>query len=257
MVVGKACRSLRPRIVATMLIATLAIMGPARAQWAVVEIGPTQFNTQLTQINTYLQQLQSYTENGLQAQRWYQTYQHYQQQLVRMQGIIKSFGLPSGQSLRPVAEDFLVADRCGGGLSLANLLHAMSPRRDGDLVAQQRELCVRMQRLQNTRYNETVKLLAETLPRMEAQVRSIDAARKRDNDNGTVDASAQATLQTMADIQRDMQEWSSRMDAYDRFLDAARDAQKQLAQMALRGERNPIGTVVKTRALKAALEAGN
>lgn len=250
-------RSMRHAAMAAVIVGILGVSGPTRAQWAVVEVGPTQFNTLLTQINTYMQQIQSYTEYGLQAQRWYQTYQHFQQQLVRMQGIIKSFGLPAGQTLRPVDPDYLVADRCGGGVSLGAVLRALAPRRSDDIVRQQRDICIQLQRLQNTKYNETVELLTKTMPQIEAQTKAVAEMRARDNNNGTVDASAQAALQTLADMQKEMQEWNGRMDAYDGLAAALRDSQRQLAQMALKGERNPIGTVVKTAALKAALKVGN
>lgn len=245
------------RLVAVVLAALIGAGSHAGAQTLTVEIGPTQFNTWLTQFNTYLQQIQAYTEYGLQAQRWYQTYQHFQQQLVRMQGIIKGFGLPAGQTLRPVDPNYLVADRCGGGISLGTVLHALAPKRSDDVVRQQRDICIQLQRLQNTKYNETVELLTKTMPQMEAQTKAVAAMRARDNDNGTVDASAQAALQTLADMQKEMQEWNGRMDAYDGLAAALRDSQRQLAQIALKGERNPIGTVVKTNALKAALKVGN
>lgn len=250
-------RVLRHALAATVLTVTLGFVMPGRAQQLTIEVGPTQINTSLTQLNTYMQQIQAYAEYGLQANRWYQTYAHFQQQLVRMQGIIKSFGLPTGQTLRKVDADYLVADRCGGGLSLGNVLYALAPKRSDDLIQQQRAICVQLQRLQNTRYNETVELLAETMPKMEAQVKLVSDMRKRDNTNGTVDGSAQAALQTMADMQKEMQEWDSRMDAYDGLAAALKESQRQLAQMALKGDRNPIGTVVKTAALRAALKVGN
>lgn len=245
------------RLAAIVLAISIGAGSHAGAQTLTVEIGPTQFNTSLTQFNTLLQQLQSQAEFGLQAQRWYQTYQHFQQQLVRMQGIIKSFGLPAGQTLRPVDPNYLVADRCGGGLSLGNVLLALAPKRTDDIVRQQRDICIQLQRLQNTKYNETVELLTKTMPQIEAQTRAVAEMRARDNNNGTVDASAQAALQTLADMQKEMQEWNGRMDAYDGLAAALRESQRQLAQIALKGERNPIGTVVKTAALKAALKVGN
>jgi hypothetical protein len=252
----KLAQSLKLTIAAAAFTTGLGVASVARAQLFTVEVGPTQFNTLLTQMNTYLQQLQSYTEYGLQAQRWYQTYQHYQQQLVRMQGLIRSFGLPMNQELREVDPNFLVADRCGGGLSLSGLLLAIAPKREGDVVAQQREICVQMQRIQNTKYNETVRFLKSTVPAMEAQVKRIADMRSTDNNNGTVDASTQAAVQTLAELESQMQSWSARMDSYDRYTDTLKETQRQLAQMALKGERNPIGTVVKTSALKAALKVG-
>ena len=41
---------------------------------------------------------------------------------------------------------------------------------------------------------------------------------------------------------------------YDRYLVAVGDAQKGLAERALRGERRALGTVVQTAALKHALD---
>lgn len=248
---------LRAGLAAALLATALGMSASVKAQWAVVEVGPTQLSTFMTQINTYLQQFQAYTEYGLQAQRWYQSLTHMQQQLVRMQGLIKSFGLPPNQPLREVDPNFLVADRCGAGFSLSGVLQAITPRRDGDFISQQREICAQMQRIQNTKYNETVKFLRETVPAMEAQVKAVESMRGADNNNGTVDASAQAAMKTLADMESQMQSWSARMDSYDQYIGTLKETQRQIAQMALKGERNPIGTLVKTGALKAALEAGN
>lgn len=241
---------------AIVLGAALAAAVPARAQLTTVEIGPTQFNTLLTQINTYLQQLQAHTEYGMQAQRWYQTYQHYQQQLVRMHGLIKSFGLPANQELREVDPNYLVADRCGGSFSLSGALYAIAPKRDGDYVAQQRSICAQIQRLQNIKYNETVRFLKLTVPAMEAQVKQVEEMRRTDNSNGTVDASTNAAVKTLADLESQMQSWSARMNSYDQYIGTLKETQRQIAQIALKGERNAVGTIVKTSALKAALEVG-
>lgn len=236
-----------------LLVAASGLSAPVRAQWIVNDPVHT-FQNILTQLKDMAAQAAEYQQ---QYARWTQTYSHYQQQLVRMSGIIKSFGLPAGRALEKVPEDYLVAERCGGGFSLTAGLRAILPARSGDYVTQQRDICAQIQMIQNTKYNETVQFIQQTVPAMQADMQRVQDMRGQGNENGTVDASAEASLQLMANLETQMQTWSARMQSYDSFIVTLKDAQRQIAQMALKGERNPIGTLVKTSALKAALEIDN
>ncbi len=243
-------------LAAAVLALALGAALPARAQMATIEVGPTQLNSWLTQANTYMQRMQDYMEHGLQAQRWYQTYAHIQQTWVRMNGIIRNFGLPKGAPIQKVDADYLVAERCGGGLSVANLLRAVAPDSSRDLVGQQRTICVQLQMIENRKFNETIEFLQTTIPQMQKQVKAVEAMRATDNSNGTVYASTEAATKTLADIESEMQAWSAQMKSYDLYIAALTNTQKQLSRMALIGRKDAIGTVVKTTALKAALETG-
>lgn len=248
-----------PRVRSGMLGALIAT---AVAAGGVAPTASAQFivNDPVHQIQNILTQLRNIAAQAAEYQqqysRWIQTYSHYQQQLVRMAGVIKSFGLPASQPLVEVDADYLVADRCGNGLNPLGILRALSPVKTADVVMQQRGNCAQIQRIRNLKFNETVRFMKETVPAMEADMKRIQNMRAQDNTNGTVDAAAEASMQLMANLETQMQAWSVRMQSYDGLIAMLEDSQRQLAQMALRGERNPIGTIVKTSALKAALEAG-
>lgn len=241
-----------------LLAATLAIPSrQAAAQWATTEVGPALIQSILTQLNTYMNTSQTYTEYASNVMRWRDTLMHYQQQLVRIQGMIASFGLPAGQPLREVAPNYMVAERCGSGLSAAGLLQAISPSRDGDYVQQQRRICQQVQQLQNIKYNETVQFLRETVPQMQADLKRIETMRATDDTNGTVDGTTNASTMFSTNLHVQFQQWDTRMKAYDGFIATLQETQRQLARMALKGESNPIGTVVKAAALRGALKAGD
>lgn len=246
-------RTARLRAALVVALATMALAPPAPAQWIVSDPTHT-FQNILTQLRNIAAQAAEYQQ---QYARWMETYTHYQQQLVRMSGIIKSFGLPSSRPLEEVDADYLVADRCGAGLNPLGILRALTPVRSGDYISQQRENCAQIQRVRNQKYNDTVRFIKETMPAMEADMKRIENMRSQNNDNGTVDAAAEASMQLMANLETQMQSWNVRMQSYDELIVMLEQSQRQLAQMALKGERNPIGTVVKTGALKAALKVGN
>lgn len=245
---GRA-RRLRPAL----FLALCLGVGSTHAQ-AIVSDPVHTFQNIATQIQDMIAKAAQY---GQQATRWYRTLQHYQQQMVRVEGMITSFGLPGGQALEEVPYDYMVSERCGSGLGMRGVLHAISLNQKGDYIGQQRRICQQMQQLQNIKYNETVQFLRRTVPQMQADLKRIEAMRATDNSNGTVDGAtnASATMQTSLEVQ--FQQWDARMKAYDGFIASLQESQRQLARMALKGESNPIGTVVKAAALQGALKAGN
>lgn len=237
----------------------IAAMAPtsARAQWAVAEVGGALMQHIMTQVNTYTQTGQDYAEYAEQAKRWYDTYTHYQQQLVRVQGMVNSFSRPPSKRLTEVPEDYLVADRCGGAFSLSGALHNMMPTRSGDFIAQQRSICQQLQVTKNQQFNETVKFLNSSVPEMERDMRTLLSRRNSSNSNGNVDAATADATRIHAKLNSEIESFKASMQGYDHHIANLNRAQSQLAEMALKGERNPLGTLVKTSALKAALEIDN
>ena len=51
--------------------------------------------------------------------------------------------------------------------------------------------------------------------------------------------------------------WEVNIRTYDTYIEAMEYKQRALTHMGLKGEENPLGAVVKTAALKAALEVGD
>lgn len=235
------------------MLALVALAQPARAQW-IVNDPPHQIQNIITQLRGIAKDSSEYQQ---QYQRWMQTYAHYQQQLIKMQGLMKSFQLPAGRPMKEVDPDHLVAERCGGGFSLAGALTTLAPARQGDYIAQQRSICAEMQRIRNRKFNETVRFTRDTVPRMQRDANRAQEVRQSSTTQGDNEAAAQMAVQTMSQVGSDMAAWGARMDGYDQLLGILQDTQKQLAQMALDGNKDPIGTLVKTGALQGALKVGN
>ena len=51
--------------------------------------------------------------------------------------------------------------------------------------------------------------------------------------------------------------WQIKMKTYDEYIHAMQIQQMQLTELGLKGEISPLGTLVKTAALKSALQFGN
>ncbi len=97
-------------------------------------------------------------EYAAQVTRWRRTFQEYQNALVQIQGMINNFGLPPGATLERVPDDYMVADLCrtSAGFSAGSLLKKFVLDTSGDLYAQQQQLCVNIQMMENRKRNETV-----------------------------------------------------------------------------------------------------
>lgn len=237
----------------------IAAIGPTTvtAQALVAEVGGSLMQQIMTQVNTFKQTGQDYAEYTKEAKRWSDTYNHYQQQLVRVEGMVNSFSRPRGVPLTPVPLDYLVAERCGGSFSMSGVLQNMMPKREGDFIAQQRDICHRMQVTKNRQFNETVEFLNRSVPEMERDMRLLLIRRNSSNSNGNVDAATADATRVHAKLNSEIEAFKTSMQGYDYHITILSRAQSQLAEMALRGERNPLGTLVKTGALKAALEIDN
>ena len=74
-------------------------------------------------IQNYLQQYQAVSEYSEEAKRWYDSYQHMQQQLIKLQGFTASMG-PMADQLAYRKEDYGMVESCRGsegGLTLSAL----------------------------------------------------------------------------------------------------------------------------------------
>jgi uncharacterized protein (DUF3820 family) len=198
------------------------------------------------------------TEYGEQAMRWRQTLSHYQQQLIRMQSLMMSFGLPQGQQMTEVPDDYMVRQRCAsGGFSLSSLTQVFNLNPAGNITEQQKTLCANIQMTRNAKYNETVRFMRQTVPELQTMLGQLKAQRDASNNQGNVEASNNNALQASNKLNVNFQTWSSRMQMYDAYISSMEENQKVLASLALKGENNPIGTLVKTGVLAGALQVGN
>lgn len=228
----------------------------APAQWAVVEVGLNTVNSTLTEVNTVTTQLQAAAEYVENKTRWLATLQEWKDRLSQFQQIIASPLMPSGINLQPVALDWNVAERCGIGsaFSISGIMSALNLNFSGDIGKQQKDICIAMQILENQRYNETVKIVRETMPDMMGILDKIKQIRLLTKKPGGVTESTDNTLQSMAQMESKFKVWENQIKTYDMQISSLQRQQQLLTQRALKGEKSPIGSLVKTGALKAALE---
>lgn len=244
-------KSLSLAIALTFVCSATVHSPAAQAGMPVIDL-PHQLQNVLTQIRGMTKDAVEY---GKTATRWYRTLKQYEQQLVRLAGVIRSFGMPSGQSLDEVADDYMVEERCGAGGG--GLLKAITPERDGDWLAQQRKICTSIQMLENTKFNETVRFLRRTLPQMQSDLGRMARDRSSNNDNGTVDGSTNQAAIFETNIEVEMHGWNTRMAGYEQMIKSLEQAQRQLARSALKGDSSAVGALVKTKVLETALKVGN
>lgn len=224
----------------------------AHGQQLTIEVGPTQFNTMLTQLNTYLQQFQASNEYAQQAQRWYQTYQHYQQQLVRVQGLFMGQGLSLERPLVEVEDDWNVQSKCGAGFSLSNLASRLTS--GSDIVQKQREICGRIQVAQNRKFNATVRFMREIAPQLDRKLAEIRSRRNSSNDEGNIAAVAVDAQNFNNWMSAEFQSWDMQVKMYDNYIATLQETQKTLAEVALKGDKSRTpGSPVATDVIRGAL----
>lgn len=235
----------------TMVAATTTLTPqPARAVFA------SEFTQVLNQIQLYLQQANSVTEYGEEAMRWKHTLAQYQQQLVRIQGIISAFGMPQGPELTPVALSHNVAARCGG-FSISSLTKVFNLNGSGDIYEQQKQICANIQMMENMKYNATVEFLDKTAAEMKMELQSLDTRRGISNENGNIDANTNDAVRMNTNMEGKFKVWETQISSCDAYIQTMQETQKILAQSALKGKSGLLGTFVKTAALKGALEVND
>lgn len=240
---------------------------PVQAQVVVTDPGNTLVGEE-NALSDHLSQLEAVAEYGETLERWTSTAQHYAQQIASMQSLLNGFnlGLPISMLNTPLTEVDLedgVEQMChasSSGLSLSGILDSLSTQlalsSDGDIVGQQRELCSRIVIMQNMKYNEAVVLINDTMPRMTDQYTKIlDNLKDIMGDTqGNQDQKANDIAAIDAETQAKLKEFEQRMGQYDAYIASLQARQRNLAQMAFKGDKGVVGTIVQTAALAGALE---
>lgn len=200
-----------------------------------------------------------------QVKQWGSEYTQYmdqynllKQNLVTLQSMISSFGLPSGVDLQPVSESYGI-ERCGSGLSLnigsitsmlggsGGSFESSSPRE------QQKQLCVAIQYMKNKRYNYVIEFLQKTVPGIQSDLNKILQQRNSSQNPGVVQGSQYSISDTNARMSVAFEEVNTRLKGYDTYIAALEDNQRAVTQEMLRGKQSLFGTVVKTAILAEAL----
>lgn len=192
------------------------------------------------------------------GQQWKQTWDHYMQQLIAMKGLVMSMGMDKGLNLEPVDENtYMVAERCGSGFSLGSLTKAFSLNGAGNIYEQQKQICSNIQRVQNIKYNLTVKFMKENVPKMENMLTQIAKERNVNDNQGTVEGTTSKSIQMSNNLDVNFQNYQTQIASYDAYVASLESLQRVLAQGALKGQQGMLGSFVKTAALKTALEVGD
>lgn len=218
---------------------------------------PNTIQATLNQINTYSARLQDMAEYGETLMRWKRTLEQYQQQLIQIQGVVMGFGLPQGQSITKVPANYMVAERCGGGFNLSNLTKVFQVNPTGNIIEQQKRICASIQQMENAKFNYTVDFFNEYMPKVQAKLDELESRRNSSNDQGNVAAADNDSLRVGNSSEANFQTWQANIQAYDSYIAGMENNQRLLAKAAMKGKQSVLGTLIKTTALKGALEVGN
>ena len=255
----KKNRSSAARLRSTLLSMSLAGMlaMPVQAYtFPVAEVGMNLLNATMTEAHTLASQAEALYEYGEQYKRFTDTTNNWLQKLAQFKQIIAAPNMPSsGVRLTPVLPEWNVAERCGGGsmMSLKGLASSLNLAPGGDIVAKQRDICAAIQILENRKYNETIEVVQKTMPEMRTVLDAIKDIRMVTSKEGGMAEVMANTAVSDAYMQADFTAWGQQMEMYDKQISALTAQQQILTRMTLKGAPSPLGTLVKTAALKGAL----
>lgn len=254
-------RSLKTRKLAATVSLLLVLTAGSSSVHAtgipVIDIANTLQST-LNQVNTYSQRFQDMAEYGETLMRWQRTLEQYRQQLIQIQGVVTSFGLPQGQPITKVPSNYMVAERCGGGsFNLHNLTKVFQVNPTGNIIEQQKQICANIQQIENAKFNYTVDFFNDYIPELQSELKQLESRRNSSNDQGNVAAADNDSLRVGNSADANFQAWQANIQAYDSYIAAMQNNQKLLARAAMKGKESLLGTLIKTTVLKGALEVGN
>lgn len=233
-----------------------AAMAPAPAQAFVCANCASEWTQIMNQMQLLAQKIQDAGEYTETAMRWKRQYDHYQQQLVKLKHALMGFSMPNSLSMDMVEDNYMVAERCGAGFSLSSVVQGFSLNPNGNIVEQRKTICASIQIAQNRKYNETVSFVKKTLPELEAALKKTNDRRDSSEDQGVSQAAQYDAVNYSNAFDTRYRAWQVQIQTYDAYIEAMESKQRSLTHMGLKGEESLLGTVVKTAALKAALEAG-
>lgn len=251
-------RRLRGACSALLLGVGLVVANGTQAQVAVYD-GPNWFENMWSKIQASYSRLEATAEYASNKLRWAEQLQRYTDALVKIQGQINSFGLPAGAPLVPVADDYMVAETCGGAdFSMGGLFSTfvLKTGEAGNWKAQQKQICVNIRTMRNRKFNESLEFAGGTMQQMQKALDSLTALRNASNLLGNVSAVDSDSLRTANDISVKTQQWEARMKSYDAYIEVMEENQRIVAKMALKGDptKKMMGDVLKTTVLAGVLK---
>ena len=144
---------------------------------------------------------------------------------------------------------------------LGEMIRAMLPNMDDDILAQQRMVCMRLVQAENSRYNETARMLRRMVQYQRDYQTGIETQRASVGESqGALAANDNETSRFIARMQMDREYWVARDRAWGTYIETLRRDHGRLARRALEGNKDEslpiLGKLVEAAALKAALDAG-
>lgn len=248
----KGKRGLRLGVLATMLSCALMV-GPSGATGIPVVDAASILKQVIVSIERGLEHVETIT-------KWTQQLNHMKQQVIQIQSMLSSIGMPANQPLTKVGDNYLVAESCssgGGGFSLATLASVFKLNPDGDVMEQQKQICVNIRVARNKKFDYTVDFVQKTAPQMQSMLDKLNSQRNSNNNQGNLQAVDSDSMRMANDLALKFQIWEGQMKAYDTYIASMEENQRVLAKTALKGKQTILGTFVKTAALKTALSVGN
>lgn len=247
-----ACRWL-----SLLAIPVMFVSGNASAQWAVID--PAHISAQMAEFG------QQAARWGEQGQQWLKEYQQWKQQydalLSRVNNMQSMFGLPTGQALQPVPDDYMVATRCGTtpeGTGTAAIMGRLTAFTTGENPQVTRWVyCVQEQRMRNKQFNDMVAYLQKTVPEMNVELqRAGNEFQSGQKTEGEMNAMAAKLSKVNGDIAQSNDEFDARMKAYDTYISATKTNQGTLTRSTMRGGNGLIQQVTNAAVMRQALCGG-
>jgi hypothetical protein len=225
-------------LMATLALACAFVAGNAGAGIPVTDVGNMGTHI-MNQIQAYMNQINTYTSKIQDATHQARDYQHMMQELTQLDQVFSQMKLSFGQQFYPVPESDGVADACpGSGNLITDLVSNFGIDMNGDVVAQQRQLCMTIIVMQNKRYNDQVKamnaLLLETQQDITRQMNQISGS----NTNGKMDTNATNATAGIQQILANYQQTEQRIKMYDTIITSLEIKQKRLSWRALQGSQD-------------------
>lgn len=195
-----------------------------------------------------------------QAKRWEATARQYKQQLISLGGLSFNPAKLSSEkdSLPYVDPEYGLEDACrkkSGDGPLGVISNLFKPDSNQEILDQQLEICKRIVRAENLKYNETVRFLRNLRDRQD-ELKTLD-------DRRASVGSEQGKLQALSyDIERyhqntkmDLDNWQAMIVAYDSYIAQLNKYQQRLANRALNGKQpDMLSGVVQGLVLKKVLD---
>ncbi len=196
-----------------------------------------------------------------QSERWKETAENYRKQLVSLGGM--SFAdtdlTLQNKGLVGVDPDYGLADACrkkNSDGAIGSISSLFTPSADSEILEQQHEICKRIVRAENLKYNETVTFL-NNLKKRQRELGNLDGRRTNDirGEQGAMQALQYDIQRYQQNSKMDLDNWQAMMTAYDGYIGQLNKYQQRLANRALRGKQPDIFSgIVQGAVLKGALE---